>query len=347
MRIGLSRGVARSVAGLATIVVLGGMSPCFPVCATPSEDSTAALKQMRDLAHQAEITSEALLNNELKLRDTDKSVTAHDREHKTAVGRYHSAEERRKTIQGRVNLIVRRNALSAPESSFGALLVSQTPTDLMNRVQVRSMLSSEMVRTVKRFDMAVNSANDSEKAARIAGDEAREARHDAQTERKRLNDTRLQLRKKIAAVQSHFKTLSVAQRREWRKIDIPEGFDPSIAFGTNIRGNRALRAAMTRIGSPYVWGAIGPGAFDCSGLMYWAYRQIGVTIPRTSEAQLAGGQQIDLKDVQPGDLIIFYSEASHVGMYAGGGKVLHAPTFGMPVQVAPMSSMPFRAVVRY
>lgn len=111
-------------------------------------------------------------------------------------------------------------------------------------------------------------------------------------------------------------------------------------------GQRALDAALTKLGSPYVWGASGPNAFDCSGLVQWAYRQAGVSVPRTTYDQVKGGSAVGRGDLQPGDVVLFYG-AEHVGLYAGNGMVVHAPTEGQPVKRAPLDSMPFYAARRY
>ncbi|MFD0362541.1 C40 family peptidase [Nocardia sp. GCM10030253] len=104
-------------------------------------------------------------------------------------------------------------------------------------------------------------------------------------------------------------------------------------------GEVALDAAMTKLGSPYVYGAAGPNAFDCSGLVKWAYEQAGMDLPRTSGAQLAAGAPASLDNLQPGDLVSFYG-GGHSGLYAGDGNVIHASTSGTPVMIAPISSMP-------
>ena len=96
-----------------------------------------------------------------------------------------------------------------------------------------------------------------------------------------------------------------------------------------------------------MWGATGPDSFDCSGLTSWAYKQAGVDIPRTSEQQAAAGTPVDINDLQPGDLVTFYEGASHVGIYAGDGQVLNAPSAGQPVSYAPLDSMPIYNAVRF
>jgi len=108
----------------------------------------------------------------------------------------------------------------------------------------------------------------------------------------------------------------------------------------------AVAAAESAVGLPYAWGAAGPNAFDCSGLMYWAYQHAGVMLPRTSQEQLGAGQRVPLSQIRPGDLVIYRYDASHVGMYVGGGKVVHAPYPGAKVRYDPVNMMPIAGVTR-
>ncbi len=108
----------------------------------------------------------------------------------------------------------------------------------------------------------------------------------------------------------------------------------------------ALAAARSAIGRPYVYGATGPGAFDCSGLMYWSWRHAGVALPRTSQGQAFAGRSIPFIQARPGDLVIFFGDRHHVGMYAGNGMVIHAPYPGARVRYERAADMPIAEVVR-
>ncbi|WP_059009030.1 C40 family peptidase [Streptomyces specialis] len=112
------------------------------------------------------------------------------------------------------------------------------------------------------------------------------------------------------------------------------------------RGEAALSAAAGKIGAPYVWGATGPGAFDCSGLTSWAYAQAGVSLPRTSQSQAGIGTRVGLNELAPGDLVFYYDGLTHVGLYAGNGQILHAPSSGSFVRYDSVTSMPFQFGVR-
>lgn len=104
----------------------------------------------------------------------------------------------------------------------------------------------------------------------------------------------------------------------------------------------AMNAALSKIGVPYVWGAAGPSAFDCSGLMLWAFKKVGISLPHSSAAQSQIGTPVAKGDLRPGDLVFFYSPVSHEAMYIGDGKVVHASEAGQPVKISLLSRMPFQ-----
>ena len=108
----------------------------------------------------------------------------------------------------------------------------------------------------------------------------------------------------------------------------------------------AMSNALSKVGKPYRWGASGPNAFDCSGLVKWSFAQAGRALPRTSKAQSTTGTAVSRANLQPGDLVFFYKPISHVGIYIGNGKVVHASRKGQPVKVSDMSRMKFTKAVR-
>lgn len=112
------------------------------------------------------------------------------------------------------------------------------------------------------------------------------------------------------------------------------------------RAAAAIAFAYGAIGKPYVWGATGPGSFDCSGLTQAAWRSAGVSLPRTTYTQINAGQRVSRSQLAPGDLVFFYSGISHVGIYIGDGKMIHAPRTGTNVRIAPIDEMPFAGATR-
>ncbi|WP_137725351.1 NlpC/P60 family protein [Prescottella subtropica] len=117
------------------------------------------------------------------------------------------------------------------------------------------------------------------------------------------------------------------------------------------RGLAALAAAQTQIGKRYVWGGNGPDVWDCSGLVQWAFRTVGISLPRTSQemAAYSGGMLVPLSVLQPGDVVTMDTDenAGHVGIYAGGGMVFNAYGDGVPIGLTPLSDFDIHNIRRY
>ncbi|MEU4263957.1 C40 family peptidase [Streptomyces argenteolus] len=164
------------------------------------------------------------------------------------------------------------------------------------------------------------------------------------------------VRTKLADAQRLLATLTAAQRADYeRSADAGHGgpavrADRSTTRGSvaapNARAARAVAFAYQALGKPYVWGATGPASFDCSGLTQAAWRAAGVSLPRTTYTQINAGRRVSRSELAPGDLVFFYSGITHVGLYIGGGQMIHAPRPGAPVRIAPISEMPFSGATR-
>ncbi|WP_223517202.1 MULTISPECIES: NlpC/P60 family protein [Nocardia] len=115
----------------------------------------------------------------------------------------------------------------------------------------------------------------------------------------------------------------------------------------SVFGLGALAAATTQIGKPYEWGGTGPSSWDCSGLVQWAYRQVGVSIPRTTWQQAKAGTPVPRASLSPGDIVVLNSDGSHVGIYAGLGQVLNAYDWGVPVGYTPLEQFDIYAIRRF
>ena len=121
---------------------------------------------------------------------------------------------------------------------------------------------------------------------------------------------------------------------------------PTVSVPVSGRGGAAVAAAESVLGRPYVWGASGPSSFDCSGLTMWAWAHAGVGLSHSSSAQYGSGAHVSQSALQPGDLLFFYSPISHVGMYIGGGQMIHAPHTGDVVRIATPMWSDFVGAVR-
>ena len=108
----------------------------------------------------------------------------------------------------------------------------------------------------------------------------------------------------------------------------------------------AVDTALAQLGDPYVWGGAGPDVFDCSGLTMYAYAAAGVSLPHSSNMQSTMGTAVASTDLQPGDLVFFYSPVSHVAMYIGNGQIVTAPSSGDVVKITELAYMPEYAGAR-
>ncbi|MFG3498616.1 NlpC/P60 family protein [Streptomyces sp. NPDC047928] len=162
---------------------------------------------------------------------------------------------------------------------------------------------------------------------------------------------------KIAAAEKLESQLEAEERERLLKLEqqaqyraqtqwLGSGALKEINRSASAQGRKAIEFATSQIGKPYVWGAEGPDSYDCSGLTQRAWGVAGKGIPRTSQEQWRLLPRIDIKDMRPGDLIIYHADASHVGMYIGDGAIVHAPRPGRTVTMAGAGSMRILGVVR-
>jgi cell wall-associated NlpC family hydrolase len=107
---------------------------------------------------------------------------------------------------------------------------------------------------------------------------------------------------------------------------------------TRAARSEVVSIAKRYLGAPYVWAADGPNSFDCSGFTMFVYRQVGVSLPHSSRAQIHYGERVSRSNLQPGDLVFFGSPIHHVGIYVGGGMMIHAPHTGAVVRIDPLHS---------
>ncbi|MDJ0813741.1 MAG: C40 family peptidase [Woeseiaceae bacterium] len=118
----------------------------------------------------------------------------------------------------------------------------------------------------------------------------------------------------------------------------------SSTVATDGVGDRAASVALNQVGTPYRYGGATPSGFDCSGLVHYSYRQAGKSIPRTTAGQWAQLPPVDRQDVQAGDLLFFSIDGkmSHVGLYLGDGRFVHAPSSGRTVEIERLDSTYYR-----
>ncbi|MEU5214102.1 NlpC/P60 family protein [Streptomyces sp. NPDC020742] len=175
----------------------------------------------------------------------------------------------------------------------------------------------------------------------------RKKKENAQRDIKKKIDAAKELESRLAAKEKdRLKKLEDEQAFKQQQKWLDSGILDEISNTASAPGKKAISYATAQIGKDYVWGAEGPDTFDCSGLTLRAWEHGGRTIPRTSQEQWRQLPHVALKDMRPGDLIIYFTDASHVGMYLGNGAIVHAPRPGRQVTITGAGTMPILGVVR-
>jgi peptidoglycan DL-endopeptidase CwlO len=203
------------------------------------------------------------------------------------------------------------------------ILTSSNPQNLLSRAAIVQEIQREDGDQVSQLAVAVAAAQrareSSEQEGRLAAQLSKEIAAKQQAAQKKIN---------ILNSAVFAKAMSVFNRTgNYPLINLPTA---------NTIGAEALRFALSKQGDPYVWGGAGPDDFDCSGLVMWAYAQVGISLPHFTGDQWNMGVHVARNDLQPGDLVFFYPDIGHVGLYIGNGLMVDAPTFGENVQVQPV-----------
>jgi peptidoglycan DL-endopeptidase CwlO len=176
---------------------------------------------------------------------------------------------------------------------------------------------------------------------------AQRARASAEQQTRRAKQLAAEMAGKRRQAQGKINLLNSSVFKKAMAVFNQTGNYPNISIPTaNTIGAQALRWALTRRGDPYVWGAAGPSSFDCSGLVLWAYAKVGISLPHFTGDQWNMGVHVGRNQLQPGDLVFFYPDIGHVGLYIGNGLMVDAPDFGEVVQVQPVMWSVYVGAVR-
>ena len=360
------------VGAIAGLTVFGGILAGH-VQADPADD---ALAKLNELSRQAEQTTEAMHSAQLDLNNKLAAQQAAEAKHTADVAAVESAKVQLATFQGSVDKLAAAQYMGGRTDGLDAMLTATSPQGLIDQLAVQRVMASEMSAQMKNYrDLGQQAALAEQESAKSAAD-AKTAAEQAAAVRADLQSKQSKLQVQIAVVKSQYQVLTPAQRDALAALPPipapppppdavppadpnilaapPEGIPPGDMAppGDNPGGGSpaaatVIQAALSRIGDPYVWGGSGPNQFDCSGLVMWAFQQAGMSLPHSSQALAQGGQPVSMDQMQPGDLVTYYSDASHVGIYIGDGMMVHASTFGVPVRVAPVDNAPIHNVRRY
>jgi cell wall-associated NlpC family hydrolase len=297
--------------------------------------SSDALAKYRDLAAQAEKLNEDLLKaqDDLTAKQGELDKATNDVNAAKDLGA--KAAESQKKYQTEVDKFAGASFTSGVQlNKLSALLAGTSTQDFLDRSSALEMLATDKNAAMGNLTGAVQQALDATNKAADAAKRAQDARDTAAKLTEDIKSKKQTLQDQINQLEAANGNLSASDKAAQKDKggSIPNVKAPTAAAQT------ALNAALSKLGSAYVWGATGPSTFDCSGLMVWAYKQAGITLPRSSREQSTFGAAVPRDQLQPGDMVFYYSPVSHVGMYVGDGKMIHAPDTGDVVKISPLQS---------
>ncbi|MFJ5261808.1 NlpC/P60 family protein [Streptomyces sp. NPDC088387] len=339
------RGRHLRVAAVAALALALTATPGQPAHAEPTTLAEVRAELQR-LYHDAAVATD-------KFNAADEKVTAQEKRVRTLRDQVRAAERKLDRLTASAGAAARAQYRSGTGASLPAELQFVFADDPEHALDGASLARR-----------AQQSAADVVTALTATGEELRTRTDEAtgilerlKRDRRARDGERTTIERRIAEAREVESRLSGPQLRALDALDaqaakdaqerwVGTGVLESAGTTTTAAGKRAVEYAARQLGKPYVWGAEGPASFDCSGLTSQAWLAAGITIPRTSEAQWQGLPRVPVGSMRPGDLIIYYADASHVAIYVGNGEIIAAPRPGRSVSVAPAGSMQILGVVR-
>ncbi|GGN89461.1 hypothetical protein GCM10011579_084360 [Streptomyces albiflavescens] len=330
-----------SRARIATLGVAAGAVSLLPTQsqAAPKPTADEVRKQVEKLYEEAEAPTEEYNGIREQQQKLQREVDgAQDR----LARKQHEINELREKI----------GPLAASQYRSGAidpsvqLFLSSDPDDYLDKAEA-------LGRTGDRQTAALRALEGKQR-------ELAQERADAAKRLKALNEARNEAAKKKDEVQGKLtkarKLLNSLTAEQRARMEAAQGREDAASGSSDApasyngpasgRAKTAIDFAYAQLGKPYEWGSTGPDSYDCSGLVGAAWRSAGVSLPRTVKQMYDAGRKVAQSDLQPGDIIYWYNDSQHNGIYIGDGKAIHAPRTGKNIEITQVSYMPFYAASR-
>jgi cell wall-associated NlpC family hydrolase len=322
----------------ALAAVAGVLLSSAPAQATPGAPSTTAeaAELVAARGHDLEVISERY--NEARETLEAQLATA-----KAAAATSEKATADLAAAQQHVRGIARAAYTGESVGSLRALMTSDSADAFVSRVSTLQTIAGHQNDVLGRVAEVNVAAAQAQAAANAAAAEAQQ-KFDA------VAAQQAELQAKVAEYRAIFDRLSeqdrqaaVAAAGHEDRASRAERTEAPVETGPVVASSQAAQVAvdtaLAQRGKPYLWAASGPGSFDCSGLVQYAYAAAGIDLPHSSRMQAGLGRSVSRSELQPGDLIAFYSPVSHIGIYIGNGQMVHAPSSGDVVKISPIDRM--------
>jgi cell wall-associated NlpC family hydrolase len=340
---------------LVAAAALGVSSLLVPAASADPEPSIDDVQRRVDaLHHQAEQASERYNTIRARMGSARKQLGAlRDRAARQA--------EETEQLHGQVEQLVLAQVSGAGLGGTADLILSDDADDFLASMSAMRSYSEQAAGLLDTYEdaertLAAREQRSQDQLDRIVAAKEQMAREQTEIENKAdaaeellgelEAEARAEARAQARADERAAARAAETTSRSGARPPVPEATDSPSAAPASGAAAVAVRTALAQVGDAYVYGAAGPDSFDCSGLTMYAYAAAGVSLSHSSSIQAGEGTAVSASDVQPGDLVFYYSPISHVGMYIGNGQIVHAANPSSPVEVVAMDLMPVASIRR-
>jgi len=323
---------ALAAVGLGLVAIATGLLAPTPASAAPGTAAQAS-EQVRKAAEQLAAIDE-------QVRQAEATVAAQQKAADAAAAQASAAHAAVAVYEPQLRAIAQSGYTGKTQSRVAAFLTSDSASELVQQMTTLDMLAAHTNTVVSTVAAAQTAAQQAQAAADQAAATAKAGLE-------QLKGQQAQVQKQVAAYQADFARLSTAEQTAVTTAVAGRAITPprNLPMPPGAAG-KAIATALAQVGDAYQGGATGPDAFDCSGLTMYAYASAGISLPHSSRSQSTLGTQVTRAELEPGDLVFFYTPISHVGLYIGDGMMVHARTYGSPVAVTSVDQRGFRFGVR-
>ncbi|TCC50158.1 hypothetical protein E0H75_17950 [Kribbella capetownensis] len=344
-RINRTKGIALA-AITSTAVAAGVIFIQTGADADPKPTLDQAKKQVATLQHKAEEAGESA--NDLRGQISASAVRV-----KALQAGIAKQQAQVDAVKRQIGSLAVAGYQTSGMTTTAQLLLSTNPDQFLSQASTAQAFAGQQNSALRRFQQAQGKLGDlqASEQSELASLKAVQAQQDT---------LKKQIQTNLDAAEKVLDKLSDAERakiqaenekeaedaRDERPSRDEDRMDDSLPVPVNGRAGTAVQTAMAQLGDSYVWGADGPDSFDCSGLMMYAWGKAGVSLSHSSKAQASEGRRVSKSQLMPGDLVFYYSPISHVAMYIGNGRIVHASRPGKPVKTDPIDLMPYNTAVR-
>ncbi|MFC4011852.1 NlpC/P60 family protein [Nonomuraea purpurea] len=311
-----------------TVAALLFAIPAGPASADPKPSLKELAKQVEELHTEIETLTEQYNGQREKLKT---AKTTSEAAQKTLA----ASEADLTAKRARAVLLAQSAYMSGGLSTAMVFSAADDPKEILDRAATTYAIQEQQGEQVNQVTRAMDAASRARADAKASIDEMERIVAELDTRRDKIT-------KLIGRVESNLysRALGEAGRPGTRATHVNL---PVIGGG---KAAQAARWALTQQLKPYVWGAAGPSSYDCSGLVMAAFQRVGVSLPHYTGDQWTAGRHVSRSELRAGDLVFFYNDLHHVGIYIGGGMMVHAPQTGDVVRVASIDRRPWAGAVR-